>query len=244
MSYIDEGIDGRKEVLAGATDSIVFFPKVNGKNVTPSSATVKVLSQAGAVLVAEQATVPGANGRLTFSQPWPEATYPLGEDYVVVWGYTVSGVAYSERMFFDVVRSKLQCQISHTDLLDTYPDLEDSYSGIATALADGDAETTSARFIRKAWADILGRIRAGGNRPSLLLDVRRLTNAAIELALHYAAQALEKEPGDLWNGRKVDHRANYEREWSQLGQFKYDFNEDGLADNEEETRVNRIRFHV
>jgi hypothetical protein len=155
---------------------------------------------------------------------------------VALFTYVSSGVTYSERVFFDVVKTKLLCQIDHNDLLEAYPDLETHLAAI------GETDTT--KFIRKAWSEILDRIRAGGNRPSLILEARRLSNAAIELSLSYVAQALEKDPGDLWNDRKKDHRANYTAAWNGLGELKYDITEDGLADTDEETRVNRTRWHV
>lgn len=236
MAYINEGIHQRAEVLQGATDSIVYFPKVDGVNVTPSSANVQVLGPSSQILLPETPVTPGPNGRLTLSQAWPLATYYLSEDYVAIFTFVASSISYSERVFFDVVKMKLLCQISHSDLLNTYPDLESHLLSLN--------ETDTAKFIRRAWSEILDRIRSAGNRPSLLLDVRRLTNAAIELSLHYVAQALEKDTGDLWNSRKADHRAGYNREWGQIGTLKYDFNEDGQADRGEETRVARVRFHV
>lgn len=236
MSYINEGINQRAEVLSDAVDSIVYFPKLDGANVTPSSATVKVLSPSGGQLVAEAVVVPGANGRLTLSQLWALATYYLAEDYVALFTYVSGGVSYSERVFFDVVKTKLLCQISHTDLLDTYPDLEEHLSAIN--------EADSSKMIRRAWSEMLDRLRSAGNRPSLILDVRRLTNPGIELALHYVALALEKDPGDVWNERKKEHRERYNAGWNGLGQLKYDITEDGLADKEEVERIARVRFHV
>src|SRR5688500_2786536 len=107
MAYANEGIDQRAEVLQGATDSLVYWPKVNGANVVPSAATVTISGPDGSERVASTAVTPDATtGQLARSQAWTEASYELGEDYSALWTFTVSSVVHSERQYFDVVRNK------------------------------------------------------------------------------------------------------------------------------------------
>lgn len=235
-SYINEGIDQRAEVLINTTDSIVYWPKVGGVNVTPTSGSFEVRSPSGSVLVQTTAFVVGINGQLPISQAWPEATYPIGEDYCATVSYIAAGVTYSDRVYFDAVRTKLLCMVSEDDLLDVYPDLDDHLLAVGV--------TDSQRMIRRGWSHMIDRIRAGGNRPSLILDKARLVNPGIERALQLACESLSKDPADLWDTRAGKHEKRYEEFMKGLGELKYDLNEDAQADRGEQQRVVRRRFFV
>lgn len=235
-NYVNEGIDQRFEVLVDTADSLVYWPRVDGLRVTPTSGTFTVESPSASVLAGPTAFVVGANGQLPISQAWPEARYPIGEDYQTLVTYVVAGVTYSDRIYFDVVRTKLLCLIDDDMLQGVYPDIENHLLGIG--------ETNTAKFIRRGWSQLLDRIRAGGNRPSLILDKQRLINPGIERALQLACFALSKDPADLWDMRAQAHEKRYEEFMKGLGQLRYDLNEDAQADRSEETRVVRRRFSV
>lgn len=246
MSYANEGIDQRLEVLRGAADSLVYFAKANGKpqSVDANSAWVTILDAAGSEKVARTQTgvVIASGGRITFSQTWTEADYELWEDYVLIVEYQVSTAVSTDRAFFDVVKTKLPCLIDNSDLLDFYPDLEEHMKSLNQG---SDTSTdTIARFIRAAWSQMLDRIRAGRNRPSLILDRARLVNPARRLALSLACEALSREEDDLWDKRAMKHEKAYDKLFIGLGELKYDKDEDGLASEEETKRVNRRKFSV
>lgn len=246
MAYANEGIDQRLEVLRGAADSLVYFAKANGKpqTIDANSAWVTILDAAGSTKVERTQTgvVIASGGRVTYSRTWAEVDFELWEDYVMEVEYQVSAAVTTDRVFFDVVKTKLPCLIDNSDLLDFYPDLEEhvkslNQSGISSV-------DTIAGFIRVAWSQMLDRIRAARNRPSLILDRARLVNPGRRLALSIACEALSREEDDQWDKRAAKHEKAYDKLFLGLGELKYDKDEDGLASEEETKRVNRRKFTV
>ena len=238
MSYIDQSIDMRAEVLQGAVDSLVYWAKSNGAPVTVDGGTafVTVMDCTGSQIVARTAATIAANGRLSFSQMWTMAQWQLQEDCIALFEWAVSGVAFADRLYFDVVINKLLCPIDTSDLLEFYPDLESHLAAI------GETDTT--KFIKRAWSKLLNRIRSGHNRPSLILDKARLIEPAVELTLFLVCRALSRNPDDLWASRKSEHADDYKTAIAGLGELKYDRNEDGLAEQNEVKRINRRKWTV
>lgn len=237
MSYLNEGIDSKAEVLSGdVADSLVYWCKQDGAPIvpTPSSAFVTVLDGANAVKVARTlATIVGS--KLVLSQTWPTATFPLAEDYIAVWEFASGGVSYADRTSFDVVRTKLPVLIDTSDLEELYPNLAKHLVSIS--------ETDASKFIRRAWSFMLDRVRAGGSRPSLIIDRARLVNPGIQLAACLTMDALCRQPGDVFDLRARRHEKNFEALFQGLGSLSYDKDEDGVADAEPR-RVNRTRGWV
>lgn len=247
--YADEGIDARAEVIVVNTltnnppinDTLTFYLKGAGKVITPDAATafVTILDPLGAVLRARGAAVISTGGRLTLTQQWNESgtpAYALWEDYCALWEWQVSGVPFADRQFFDVVRTKLPCLIDTSDLQELLPTIT------THLVAIGEVDCT--KFIRRAWSEILDRIRSGANRPSLIMDRSRLVNPAVKLAMAKTCFALTRAPADIWDKRKDTFTKEYEVAWAGLGELKYDIDEDGRVADVEKTRVNRKRFSV
>jgi hypothetical protein len=232
---MSQGIDQRAEVLQDATDSLRWWPRIDGQRVVPSSAFVTIHDPDGSERVARTAVTPTSEGQLVRSQAWPEETYPLAEDYWATWEWVVDGSTYFDRMFFDVVLAKLTCPIEQADLRELYPDLDAYLKGLR--LPD------AAPFIRRAWSEICDRIRSAGNRPSLILDTHRLTNPALHLSASYLSNALTKASTDHWAERKREHRERYEQLWGGLGELKYDSDEDGTA-SVADKKSNLPKFYV
>lgn len=238
MSYVDaKGVSERPEVQKGTTDTLTFWPADAGKliDAAPGSQWVTILDPGGSVLVERtQADVTiEVDKSITFTQLW---NFELAEDFIAIWEYEVDGAARIERMRFDVVLCRLRCRVTESDLLEEYPDAADLLAGLG--------ETDPVKFIRRAWARVLARIRAGRNRPSLILDDTRLKEPAIQLALHFMCKALQREAADVWSERYKFHRDEYDKAWKELGELKYDIDEDGLARQGETKRINRKTFTV
>lgn len=238
MSYVDQGIDQRAEVLSGASDSLVYWAKADGAPITvdPGTGYVTLLDNTGSEKVARAACSIASNGKLYVTRTWDVATWLLQEDAVALFEWQVATVPYSDRLYFDVVKNKLLCPIDTSDLLDHYPDLEKHLAAIG--------ETDTKKFIKRAWSTILNRIRSGHNRPSLILDRSRLYDPALELALARCCRALSRKPEDVWGVRKVDHIQDYKAAWAALGELKYDKNEDAVANEGENKRINRRKMTV
>lgn len=238
MAYVDQGIDQRAEVLSGASDSLVYWAKADGApvTVTPGTGFVTLIDNTGSEKVARAACSIAANGKLYVTRTWDLETWLLQEDAVALFEWTTGGIAFADRLYFDVVKNKLLCPIDTSDLLDHYPDLEKHLAAI------GETDTT--KFIKRAWSTILNRIRSGHNRPSLILDRSRLFEPALELTLERVCRALSRNVDDVWAIRKADHASDYKAAWAGLGELKYDKDEDAIADKEEDKRINRRKMTV
>lgn len=248
MGYTEEGIDQRSEILlAGGNpailveDSLVFWLKENGKLLVPddASAFVTILDPSGTQLVARTAADQDGSQlsyTRTFNMTGTAPNFTAAEDYVALWEWTINGTAFTDRQFFDCVRTKLPCPLDDSNLMVEYPNLLLHFK----ALKEDDLT----KPIKLAWSTILDRIRAGGNRPSLILDRARLTNPAIQLALAFASGMLARESGDIWADRETKHFKRFEELFNGLGTLKYDKNEDGVVEEKEETRVNRREWFV
>ena len=236
LNFIDE----RAEVQQQHTDSLVYFVRKNGAPLAPDAGTawVTVLDPFGRELVPRtQAGVSLAGARITYTRTWNAPDFELlWEDYILVVEWQESGVVRTDRLYFDVVRTKLTCPVTTEDILDLYPDAEEHMQGVLVAHAG--------KFIRRAWSQILDTIRSGHNRPSLILDRARLVNPTLHLAAELMCNALSKNPQDIWYSRAHSHRKKHEQMMAGLGELKYDRDEDGLASDEETKRMNRRRFQV
>lgn len=223
MSYVAEGIDQRPEVLqTSATDSLVYYPKADGAPAgVITAAFVTIRDPSGAEKVARTAAVI-AGAKLSRSQAWPEGVYALDENYQAIWEWTVGGVTFTDRQYFDVVLNKLPCKVDTSDLEEIYPNILAHLQAIE--------QPDASRFIRRAWSELLDRIRSAGYRPSLIIDAVRLVNPAVHLSLHYTCNALAREATDIWTVRAKDHRKIFDSLFNGLGKLEYDHDEDGEAE--------------
>lgn len=231
--YSDEGIDQRAEATYNAADSLTYYVKRNGAAVAidADSGYVTIYDPGGSTKVARVAVTTTTSGKLVYTRTWESPTFELWEDYVALFEWQESGVTRTDRLFFDVVRSKLECLIDESDMLEQYPDAADHLAALNI--------TDPTRFIKRAWSVMLDRIRSGKNRPSLILDRARLVNPALEGATARMCRALSKETGDIWHERMTHHFREYNALIAGLGDIKYDKDEDGLAGDNDVKRMNR-----
>ena len=245
MSYVAQGVTQKAEVQQGSiADTLAFFARVEGQLVAPTvaSAFVTILDPTGATLVARTAATISGN-KLTYSQTWPVATYPLAEDYVAIWEWASNSISYVDRQHFDVVLVRLPCLVDVDHIRDVYPNILVHVLALQTSEAEAAADLVS-RFVRTGWSQLLDRLRSGGSRPSLVIDRQRLINPAVQIICAQLCNALAREVDDVWSKRAETHGSNYHKLFEGLGTLKYDSTEDGLASEKEETRVNRHRGYV
>ena len=218
----------RPEVNQGANaDALVFWALVDGLPVKPTSATVEIHDPSGGILVASAAVTPDDSpvGRLALSQAWPVGTYPIGEDYAALWTFTVNSIVYSERVFFDVVRSRLPILVHPKLMTDLQPNLADHLRGIGL---DGNEDDLRV-FAIHGHAHLCDRLRKGGWRPSLVTDRRRLVSAALQYALHFANAAIAKTPDDLFDKRATNAMKLAGEVFDGLGMLRIDKDQDGTT---------------
>lgn len=222
----------RPEVTQGtAADALVFWAMVDGLLVPPSSATVAIYSPAGSELVASSAITPDtdAPGRLARSQAWPEATYPLGEDYSAIFTFVVNGITYSERVWFDVVKQRLAVLVSPDDMLGLQPNLLEHVRALGLAGVKSDLRG----FAIAGHVHLCNRLRKKKIRPSLVADRRRLAEPALHYALHFVNAALARAPDDLFDKRAAAAWKLAGEVFEALGELKIDRDEDGTVGEEE-----------
>jgi hypothetical protein len=255
--FTDEGSQQRAEVLwaetVGATgllDTLRYFPRRDGVLFNdPRFTLVKggyTIRDPGGKQLDQDMSFDGSillkpQGCFEIYKAWDSNTYQLFEDYIVDWQVrfvdALSGETFfNDRQFFDVVRTKLYCTVDDNNLQSYYPDLPLAIQALGV--------TDTKRWINLAWSQILERVRSGGHRPSLVVDNSRFFNPALHLSLSLVADALSREPDDLWGKRADKHSKRYDEAWNGMGQLKYDYKQIGLADPAEVARINRRGFSV
>lgn len=231
----------RAEVLSGASDSLVYWPAVDGFLVVPltGSAYVTVFSPDGAELVARASATTSSEGRLSVSRTWGVSTFPIQADYFAVWEWqTDDGLSHADRQSFDVVKQKLPVLLSGAHLEEILPRLKERLAELK------DPSLSVERFALVGWLQLCEHIRAQGKRPSLIMERDRLVNPARYLALSLACEALEKQPGDLWATRASDYRKLHREFLGLLANVRYDVDEDNTTSPEETASIGVPRVRV
>lgn len=240
MSYVNEGVDVRAEVQHGLVDSVVYFAKRNGAPINPDNASVwcTLLDRNGGEVVArtQSGVSQNSSGRFAIQASFTSPTWELAEDCIAVWEWQESGTTFSDRQFFDVVKTKLPCLVDTSDVTELYPQIPLDLVSLG--------ETDASKFIRRAWSLMLDRLRSGGGRPSLIIDRARLVNPGVMKAVELITDALSREADDIWERRSLRAGKVYEKLMAGLGELKYDTDQDGTGAEEEKANLDRRNWHV
>jgi hypothetical protein len=132
-------------VVRDTTDeiSIRAIHPHTGEELSLSSGTVVVYNDSGTTVVSSTpATVSGS--KATFSQSWPEATYPIAHPpryYRAEWSLVSGGVTYPMTSHFEVVSRRFRRPIGESDFSSKYPYL-------STQIPSG---ATLSGYLTSAW---------------------------------------------------------------------------------------------
>ena len=150
-------------------------------------------------------------------------TATKGMDYQAVWSYTVGGVDYVARTFFDVTSVPWYMTADEAGLFAANREV------VSRAKDDG---VDLGGLLETAWEEVLSRISARGWRPSLIMGMDRLAKPTYEFALLDLAEQ-GYTPGantdlTLWlQHREEQAEAALDRALN--GVTWYDEDHDGLA---------------
>lgn len=168
MNEISTGWRGADEIRRGVTYIARLAPMRSGEAVAMTAATVRVLDASGAVVVSGAATVAANVGTYEILNTVTADLDPSA-GWLIEWTPTLTDHPGhgALRNPADLVLYGIEPAIAWSDLLTRHPDL-------AERLAVGsDVETAEDRgqaALDEAFASIRTRLRAKGERPTLIVD--------------------------------------------------------------------------
>lgn len=170
----------KQELLKDVQATISFTPYINNQPAIASSATITIKYPGGSALVASTAaTVNSTTGLISYTVSAANAAL-LGENYVALWTYTVSGTVYYQTTLFDVVRSILSIPIIDKDLTDEQSEIlakNENFAGVV----DSSGSTSLVDANLKNYADDYwngGIVEAIDPSGSVEKQVRNITDFA------------------------------------------------------------------
>lgn len=214
----------RDYVTKGAAYTLAFQAYSSGTQQVPSSATITIRKPGGAALptpVSGASVTIAGGGDMTYALVSGN-TDDLGSGYTADVSYVVSGVTYTGRFLFDVVRQPLLNVVLQADLVFHHSDLTDLLTG---------SESNAQTYIKQAFEDVCSFIDARGDRPYLVLNSEQLRRAIEHRALSLFFFAKRKSDEDRWGTYAASHENSYQAELASLGpKLVYDFDQSGTAD--------------
>lgn len=231
MAYTSEYQGVRREVKRNTTGLLVFWPKYNGQNVTPLSATPSIGSAA-------------INGQSIEVTLVAESDYAEDRPITVAWT-AAAGASGSIAAVYDVVRTPMGSLVSLNQLWEQRPEVHGILTRIGQLLSPPPAtaltpEATAGIYAAKARVELQDRLRAAArdadvSRLALILDRDRLVRAETALALAHVYEAVAKDPlrgTDNDSAQAQAQRAEWERAFAAIGPLATDTDQDGATDTD------------
>lgn len=106
------------------TDTLTLEVRENGLLVSPTSVTVSIYRE-GVVVVSSASITPATDGGCAYTVP-STVTSDLGENLRAEWQYTYSGKVRKMVQLFDVVLTKIYPLVTHRDIVEECPPLENN----------------------------------------------------------------------------------------------------------------------
>ena len=193
--------------------------------VSPTSALFKLTDPAGNDVIALTAVSVVAHiATYSISAGELPSTLSFGDGYMQHWRLTISGQIYEFRKPTSLARSALYPVISDLDLEAEYSDL--------ASIRPTSIGSSYQQYIDEAWIQLIQRIRDLGNLEYLIMSPQSLRAAHKNLTFYLIFKDMDSS--GLGEGRYLDlakeHRRQHEFDFKRLT-FKYDMNQDGVADD-------------
>lgn len=200
----------------------------NGALVAPSSGTFSLFdSNNDAVVDAVAVSVVGNVAQSTILAATLPETLDLNDGWREEWSLVLDGVTYPARRDASLVLRTLHIAITLQDLERRHNDLRDLLP---------DTDPFAQGYIEEAFTVIIGRIITRGNRPYLILEPWAIREAHILLTLSYAFTDMQTTIGEGdYRQMALDRKKEFEEAWAMIN-FKYDFDQDGADDRDDERR--------
>lgn len=212
----------------GRANTVAITVWRDGAQVVPSSATITVMDNTGAVAVATTAATVAADGTINYSiaaavLPTTDTSI-LGQGWRLIWAVTISaGVVRTVDRMVDVARYPLYCPITDEDLKAHYPQL-DAHRGSSPASFQG--------FIDEVWRSARAAFRAAGKFEYLFKNAEALRDPLIHAALAKAFRAWSMGSGNRGNYQELAayHDGKAPASWSEVA-LAVDWDGDGVVDD-------------
>lgn len=214
------------DLIVQGQDHVLRCPLYrDGELVQPSGGTVSVYDTGRRAVVDAAAVTVGADQVATYTIPGSTtAGLPRREGWSVEWLLEIDG----ERV--PPIRNKAALVLTHL-----YPVVTDEVIWRRMPALDPrnpDSITSRTTFqpqIAEAWADIIGRLAATGNRPNLITSPAALREVHVDLTVALILEDLASRLNEGYQELADRWRERFETAWQRLS-FDYDSNDDGKAD--------------
>ena len=116
----------KQEILQNSTEKLTFAKVFDNVQAVPTSATVTIQSSANADLptpVTAAACTIDADGFISYTM-LAANTAELGENIRAAFTYVISGVTYTDVIYFDIVKKRLSSTVTDQDLIDEFSVLD------------------------------------------------------------------------------------------------------------------------
>jgi hypothetical protein len=194
------------KISTGTLSATIDLYKPNGDAITSGSAMTVSASQLSYKIDTSAST-----------STWVKDAYYFADINTTYTGTITSTV----RIFFDIVAKRIFPHLNDDHLLEFDP-------GMASLLPSG--ESTFAKWISGSWREIRSRIRAAGNRPSLVIDDYALFTPHKHLALANFYKYCSTSANDHWWELYKEHKEEYYRAYEAAMQLvQYDRSDVGRA---------------
>ena len=247
MAFAAEFDDLQPEIEQGETQTLTFWPKVDGANVAASSTladnTVQIFdpNNTSIVAVANIArTQVGSISKFVVSVAAPPtATFLKREGYEARFRWRVTGETEirTDEVEFAVVARRWPDALSLNDLQSRCYYVGEFCQTAADARSESTAEDAAKSFIYEAKRNLDAKLRNrswqdGQLRPTLVYDQRLLrqtwTLEAIAVVLLSASKSATDQDGTF--SLYQEFRRLADEAWNNLGEIRYDADDSGLPD--------------
>lgn len=202
-----------------------------GVLVKPTSATVTIYDPDGDEILPATAMTVATAGELSYLLA-ASKTADLWENAIIGIAYTIATVVYKATFFFDVVLNALSCGVIDNDLKAYFPLLADEiWTGT----------TNYAGQIDEAFRYVKRLIKDKGKRPSMLIDGSQVRELVIIKTFEMIFFNFSKDPEDVWWKRYEQYKTLFDTRFAALV-IKYDEDESGTIDSDEEVSAGQVSF--
>lgn len=217
-------------IQRGKTQTVSLSIYRDNAKANPTSCTYQLLDEDGSDIISTTpGTISSDDCQFVINASIVPETLSLSDGLFEIWEVTIDGISYTFQRPAYLCRRPLYPVVSQIDL-------EACYSDLATLLPSSYTQGYQT-WIDEAWVRIVERLRQQGNLPYLITDPQSLRNCHLELSLALIWRNMHTAIGtasgylDLYQL----HMSSYETNWKTLS-FRYDMDEDGVADNPKERR--------
>jgi len=196
---------------------------ISGALTAPTSGTVSIYDASGAALVSAQSVTITSNiAQYSYT---PASTLSLSEDWYVVWDLVIGDETYRFQNEAMLVKSRLVCPVTTSDIWKLVPSLDQTGSKPMTAMTAAAQDG----LIQEAWNSVQLKLIQAGRRPWLVVSPYALRDVVINTALALIFAALSSRLDDAFTPQSMRYYELAENAWK-LVKLKHNEDDDNAID--------------